>query len=146
MKEQKQTFAGITAKFVGKPYSEYGKGPNSYGCLGLCYVFLKELGKPIDENICQYKGLTIDNFMDAWKENPAKLEQIMIEAFDRIGIGVPVSEKLAGDLVIIRSRSGGYFPGIYVGNSHIMASYVDLGVRVFQIDNEGIVVIKVRRL
>jgi hypothetical protein len=144
VKEQKQTFADITAKFVGKPYSEYGKGPDSYGCLGLCYAFLKELGKT-DENVWQYKGLTIDNFMEAWKECPAKLEQVMIEAVDRIGIGVPVSEKLAGDLVILQSRGGGYFPGIYVGNSHVMASYADLGVRVFLIDNEGITVIKARR-
>ena len=100
----------------------------------------------MDENAWQYKGLTINNFMEAWQENPDKLEQIMIEAFDRVGIGVPVGEKLAGDLVIIRSRNGGRFPGIYVGNSHVMASYADLGVRVYQIDNEGIVVIKVRRL
>ena len=140
------TFAELTAQFVGKPYSEYGKGPDSYGCLGLVYAFAKAAGKPIDESVWQYKGLSIDNFMASWKKDPSKLEQVMIEAADRVGVEVPVSEKLAGDLVILQSRGGGYSPGIYVGNSHVMASYADMGVRVFLIDNEGITVIKVRRL
>ena len=140
------TFAELTAQFVGKPYSEYGKGPDSYGCLGLCYAFMKELGRPIDESAWQYKGLSTDNFMEKWKENPAKLEQIMIEASNQVGVEVPINKKLAGDLVIIQSARGNCFPGIYVGNSHVMASYADMGVRVFLIDNEGITVIKVRRL
>lgn len=146
MKPQKQTFADITAKFVGKPYSEYGKGPDSYGCLGLCYAFLKELGKTIDESVWKYQDLTIDNFIVPWRENPKKLERILIEASNRLGAEVSVHEKLAGDFVIAQSRAGGYFPGIYVGNNHVMASYADMGVRVFQIDNEGITIVKVRRL
>lgn len=146
MKPQKQTFADITAKFVGKPYSVYGKGPDSYGCLGLCFAFLKELGKTIDENLLKYQDLTPDNFIEPWKKDPQKLELIMIDALDRFGVEISVNEKLAGDLVIARSRIGGYFPGIYVGCSHIMASYADMGVRVFQVDNEGINIIKVRRL
>lgn len=146
MKPQKQTFADITAKFVGKPYSVYGKGPDNYGCLGLCHAFLKELGKTIDENLWKYQDLTMDNFIEPWKENPKKLERILIEASNRVGIEIPVHEKLAGDFVIVQSRVGGYFPGIYVGNNHVMASYADMGVRVFQIDNEGINIVKVRRL
>jgi len=140
------TFAELTAQFVGKPYSEYGKGPDSYGCLGLVYAFAKAAGKPIDESVWQFQGFSIDNFMEDWKQNPRKLEQIMIDAAERVGVEVSINKKLAGDLVILRAANGGCFPGIYVGNSHCMASYWNAGVRVFQIDNKDITVIKVRRL
>jgi cell wall-associated NlpC family hydrolase len=147
MKPQNRTFADVTAKFVGKPYSEYGKGPDSYGCLGLVYAFQKELGKPINETDWCYDGLSTDNFMQAWRKDPAKLEQIMISAFEHIGVEISVHEKLAGDMVIIQSVTGGtFFPGIYVGNNHIMASYADLGVRVFHVENKILRIVRVRRL
>lgn len=147
MKLQSRTFADITAKFVGKPYSEYGKGPDSYGCLGLVYAFQKELGKPVNDADWCHDGLSTDNFMEAWRKHPARLEQIMIAAFQHIGIEIPINEKLAGDMVIIQSVIGeSYFPGIYVGNNHIMASYADLGVRVFHVDDKMLKIVKVRRL
>jgi cell wall-associated NlpC family hydrolase len=146
MKPQKRTFTDITASFLGKPYSEYGKGPDSYGCIGLCYAFLKEIGKIPDESVWEYQELNINNFMEVWKENRGKAEQLMIEAAERIGTDVTKTGKLAGDLLILKTRTGSYFPGIYVGNGHVLASYADLGVRIFGIDNEGITVIKARRL
>lgn len=139
------TFAELTARFVGKPYSEYGKGPDSFGCLGLCYAFLKAAGKDIDEASWQHQGFSTDNFMEHWHLDPCRLEAVMLEAAERVGTAVDVHGKVAGDLVILKTRLGRFFPGIYVGNGNVMASYADAGVRVFSIDNDGMTAVKVRR-
>lgn len=146
MKEQKRTFADLCAEFIGKPYSELGTGPDSYGCLGFCYAFLKAAGKAVVESEWEYEGYSVGNFMEAWKDDPRKLESVMMDGAERVGQAVPVKRKIAGDLLILKTRTGSYFPGIYAGNGNCLASYSDIGVRVFQIDNDGITVIKARRL
>lgn len=146
MKEQKKTFSDLCAEFIGKPYSEYGKGPESFGCLGFCYAFLKAAGKNVIESEWNYRGFNVDNFMEAWKADPEGMERILLDGAEGIGTTVNVKKKLAGDFLILRARTGSYFPGIYAGNGHFMASYADIGVRVFGIDNKGVTVVKARRL
>lgn len=145
MKEQKETFAQITAEFIGKPYSESGLGPDAYGCLGFCYSFLKRAGKAIVESEWEYDGLTLANYMESWKENHAALEAKMVEAFKRIGAEVPVSRKIAGDLLILKTQNGSMSPAIYAGNGNFMASFADGGVKAFAIDR-GLTVVIARRL
>jgi len=113
MKEQKQTFADLAARFIGKPYSEQGTGPDSYGCLGFCYAFLKAAGKRVDDAEWTYGGYTVNNFMEAWKEDPVRMESLLLEGVEQVGQPVPVQKRVAGDLLIMRSRTGGHFPGTH---------------------------------
>jgi len=144
MKDQKETFADVCSEFIGKPYSENGMGPDSYGCLGLCYCFLKRRGKITDESLWEYNGLTLNNYMDAWNKNP-KIDTLLLDAFERIGENILIKRKIAGDLLILKSETGSYFPAIYVGNNNFMSSFFGDGVRIFGLINR-ITVVSVRRL
>jgi cell wall-associated NlpC family hydrolase len=144
MKEQKETFADICAEFIGKPYSELGFGPDSYGCVGLCYAFLKRRGKIIDESVWEYEGLTLTNYMERWKHNHS-IDGLLLKSFDRIGTEISIKKRLAGDLLVIQAQDGSYFPAIYVGNNNFMASFADRGVMIFAMAN-NLKTVKTRRL
>jgi cell wall-associated NlpC family hydrolase len=146
MKEQEETFAQITAEFIGKPFSEDGIGPDSYSCVGFCYAFLKRIGKQIDENLWQGKEINVHNFMEWRRKDPKRTIDWMLEIFLQMGMECPVNKKLAGDLIIWAEKNGRLHPGIYTGNGQFMASYRGAGVRTFAVDNDAVRIIYVRRM
>ena len=144
MKEQKETFADITAEFIGKPYSENGVGPNSYSCVGFCYAFLKRTGKLTDESLWTRPDINIENFMKLRNANPKETIQLMLKIFSQMGTEVPINKKIAGDLIIWEENKR-FHPGIYVGNGLFITSYRNIGVRTFPL-GDTMRVVKVRRL
>jgi hypothetical protein len=141
----RKTFAEITADFIEKPFLKGGKSSDGYDCIGFCYAFIEALGKA-EKFLTEYKGMTLENHHELYNRDPEGALQLMFEAFDSMGVEIPISKKLPGDLVIIKNELGRHYPGIYAGNENIMASYTNAGVRTIPIDGKQITVVRVRRL
>lgn len=146
MKPQKKTFADLTAQFVGKPFRAGGQGPDGYDCLGFVYAFLREQGKA-DHLKIEFGRWNLDNYHDYYRcDRIAAESQTLFEVYEANGVEIHVGMQIAGDPVIVRTAAGHFFPGIYAGNGHVLASFVDAGVRTVTIDNKILFIVKVRRL
>lgn len=146
MKQQRETFADSMKKFIGKPFSASGYGPDSYGCLGFVYAFL------IDQDKGDRLTLEIPGGIDIWNYSQwyptATQEEILKalnDAFDANGEEIPVGRQIAGDTVIVRTPQGDHYPAIYGGNGVVVASYWDAGVRTMKVTG-GMKIIRVRRV
>jgi hypothetical protein len=71
-----------------------------------------------------------------------KAEALMMEAFSNIGEQVKVTEKLAGDLLAVRTGGGTIFPAVYIGNGHAMACFRRTGVQSFPVTDEKIFAVR----
>ena len=146
VKQQRKTFADSMKKFIGKPFSASGYGPDSYGCLGFVYAFL------IDQDKGDRLTLEIPGGIDIWNYSQwyptATQEEILKalnDAFDANGEEIPVGRQIAGDIVIVRTANGGHYPAVYGGNGNVVASYLDAGVRTMKVTG-GMKITRVRRV
>lgn len=127
-KEKKQTFADFAGQFTNKKFKQGGIGQNGYDCMGLVYDFLKKKG---DSPPSYFEGLTLENYFTFFDTNRLAAIKKMFEYFDSFAERIDVNEKIAGDIVIVKGEGEtDVFPGIYVGNGNILASYIDCGVKV----------------
>ena len=146
MREQKETFADITAEFIGKPYSETGIGPDEYNCIGFCYAFLKRTGKPVDDNVWLNQKINAANYMKWRNKEAKKTVEWLMDVFNKIGIEVSPSKVMAGDFVAWQDKNNRLHPGIYGGNRQILTAIRDKGVSVIALNKETIKIVKGRRL
>lgn len=142
MKNQKTTFADVSSRYIDKPFVPGGRGPDGYDCIGFCYAFLQAMGKKVIDG---YGDVDIDNYHHLYRRDVEEAERVMFLAFDQIGAEVRVGAKLAGDLVIVKNELGRFYPGIYAGNGHVMASFVGAGVRVVATGKQ-VEIVKARRV
>jgi cell wall-associated NlpC family hydrolase len=144
--ENKETFADITAEFIGKPWSDTGIGPGEYNCIGFCYAFLKRLGKTVDDEIWINQKINSINYME-WREKETKATiEWLINVFLSLGDEISVNKKLPGDFVLWMDDKKKLHPGIYGGTGQIMTSVRNKGVRTLSVDNKIITIAYVRRL
>jgi cell wall-associated NlpC family hydrolase len=144
MKPQKRTFADISAQFIDRPFREGGRGPDGYDCLGFCHAFLVAAGKAA-AIVTEQGEINIDNYHHYYRQDIEAAEAAMFTVFARMGSPVALPDVLAGDLVIVRNDLGRHYPGICAGNGHIMASFVNAGVRVVS-TGDKVEIVKARRL
>lgn len=146
MKPRKhKTFAEISAQFIGKPFKHGGNGPDAYDCIGFVYAFLKARGKAGNIKV-EYGEWNLDNYscLDQGTDHEI-VHNMLFDIFDQNGVEIPVNKKVAGDAVIVRDRSGDYYPGIYAGNGIFITAFRDWGVRAVNIDKKALEIVKVRR-
>jgi cell wall-associated NlpC family hydrolase len=129
-------------KYHNKPFRPDGVDDTGYGCYGLVYAYCRDIGKPIPDS---YGDWTIQNYFSRFQEDPRAAEDVLVTVFESIGTEVNISDLLAGDLIIVKIEDG-LFPAIYCGNGKFMASYLDVGVRVFEIDSTKMAVAMARRV
>ena len=146
VKPQKETFASITAEFLGKPWSDTGIGPDAYNCIGFCYAFLKRTGKQVDDDVWMNQQINAINYLEFRAKDPKKTVEWLIDVFLHIGEEVPVNKKTAGDFIIFQDQNKRFHPAIYTGNGQFMTSHRELGVRVFTFEGDAIKPVLVRRL
>jgi hypothetical protein len=141
-----ETFADIIGRYLGKPYSPNGHGPSSYGCFGLIYAYAKNRGAWVPSECWTLRGRwTIANYADLF-EDIEYAEEVMGAVFESMGIPIYSLHKLAGDILIVKHpNTGRFFPAIYTGNGHAIASFLGKQVRTFSLGKECEVVV-VRRI
>jgi hypothetical protein len=123
-----ETFATTFTKFLNKPYSPAGDGKNGYGCLNFVYEFLCARGLG-DKVVTEVDGLNLSNYVNfADKATQEQIKEKLVKAFELQG--VPVDRLRRGDIVVLKSEKGHYFPAVYVGNGNIASSFSDAGVQV----------------
>jgi cell wall-associated NlpC family hydrolase len=140
-------FHELMTQYKGKPYSVNGYGPDSYGCFGLVYAYLKDCGVKVPTSCWTIRGTwTIENYGSLIRQDLKYAESVMDAIYDVIGEPAPVSSPLAGDILICRNEvTKGTFPAIYVGNGNALAAILNDKVRVFGIDRHNTIV-AVRRI
>lgn len=122
---------------MGMKFGSGSRGKNGMiGCLDLIHDILRKSGKKVPD---EWRGLTIENYGEWVKENPDKVNDMLIDLVKEVGREMPIAAKLGGDVLIIE-QEGNLFPAIYIGNEHAVASFVKLGVSCFRIDEKQKVV------
>ena len=126
-----KNLAGITARYIEKPFSKIG-------CIELVCAIAEDLGTPLPREV---DGWNLKNYKSLVNENIKRAQNVMIEAFKKIG--EPGNEKFpsVGDLLIIEQDGDIKFPAIYVGKKQAIASFIKVGVRVFKIDDFNRIII-----
>lgn len=132
------TFAERMGKYAGKPYSPNGVGPASYGCFGLVYAYLADIGAWRPSECWTISGTwTIRNYAELIEKDIAQAEAVMLAVFGAIGTSVIPSRRIAGDILVVRHQMGNLFPAICTGNGHALASFLRAGVRSFSLDERN---------
>lgn len=127
--------ADITGRWIGRDFKDYG-------CLGFCYMFLKDLGFDPPDRVGPWG---VDNYITLVDEDIKKAQRIMMKSFLKIGRRAPKKYPAIGDLLVIKQKDKVYFPAVYVGRGSAMASFIKKGVMVFRIDTAN-QVLMARRL
>ena len=149
MKKQHKTFSDIIGDFANAPYNENGWGQEGvvgYSCLGLCYAYCQKRGFELPEEVksLKFDGLAIDTFHEYAKHHKGVALIKLLKLFQSIGKDVPLSQKIAGDLVLVKADNETY-PAIFVGNGQVMAAYLDMGVKILTCNDKNKIIV-VRRL
>ncbi len=123
-------FPDLIAAYLGKPYSPNGHGPDSYGCFGLVYAYLRDSGVPVPSECWTLKGVwTINNYGDLIAMDLDYAEQVMCAVFETIGQPVRPSRKIAGDIMVLQLGNKHLAPAIYICTGNALVAFIDRGVR-----------------
>jgi hypothetical protein len=102
------------------------------GCLDPVHDIRRKRGKKVPD---EWRGLTTENYGEWEKENPGKVNEMLMDLAKEAGREIPVAAKPAGD-VLIMEQAGRFFPAIYIGNNHAIAAFSKQGVKCFCIDEK----------
>ena len=119
-----KNLAGVSAKYIGKPYEQYG-------CLELVYHLLKDLQLPVPDTIGSW---SVDNYRGLVDADIKKAQRIMIRAFKKIGQRGSTQYPTVGNLLVVFQKPDIFFPAVYTGNGQAMASFIKKGIVVFGLD------------
>lgn len=123
-----ESFATTFTRFLNKPYSDAGNGPDGYGCLNFVYEFLCARGLG-DKLVIEMDGLDLSNYMCFAKSaNQEEIREKLVKAFEVNGKAV--DRLRIGDIMVLKSEKGRYFPAIYVGGGNVASSFSNAGVQV----------------
>ena len=143
-------FAQDIASFVGKPFKRGGNSlDEGFDCMGLLWTAYEVLGKSIP-HYWKEGGVDDTNYVEHYMRwSREEKEAILLKYADTFGEGIPVNTVIAGDFVIMKVEYSetdiDTYPGMYVGNGMVMASFVNRGVTVFPLCDTNYI-IKARRV
>jgi cell wall-associated NlpC family hydrolase len=131
----KKTFAEITAGFIGRPFRKGGRSKESgFDCVGFIYNFTLTRGKYFPDAL---GDIDLQNYPDFYTNHSDKIENALNDLFDSFGTEVTIGGKLPGDIMIVRHKNGNVFPAVYAGNGNGIASFLNVGVRLFPLDDKA---------
>ena len=114
--------ATVTAKYMGKPFREFG-------CIDFVVAFMQDIGKPLPESI---DGIDDKNYAELVRSDIKKAQVTMLKAFRKIGKPASTKYPKIGDLLIIYQRhSKVMYPAVAIGNGMGIASFIRHGVCCF---------------
>jgi hypothetical protein len=123
-----RSFASTFTRFLNKPYTDAGNGPDGFGCLNFVYEFLCARGLG-DKLTIEMDGLDLSNYMCFAKSaNQEEIREKLVKAFEVNGKAV--DRLRIGDIMVLKSEKGRYFPAIYVGGGNVASSFSNAGVQV----------------
>ena len=126
-----KALADITAKYIGRPFTDYG-------CAEFVYQFLDDLGLDPPRGA---DGLTVDNYKAMVDEDIKAAQRKMLKSFRLIGRKSNNQYPHIGDLLIIEQDNDVFFPAVYVGAGQAIASFIRQGISVFRIDSKNRVIL-----
>jgi hypothetical protein len=127
-KMRKESIATTFTRFLNRPYSSAGDGPDGYGCLNFVYEFLCARGLG-DKLIIEMDDLDLTNYMCFAEEaSQEEVREKLVRIFEMNG--KPVDTLRPGDAVVLKSETGRYFPAIYAGGGNVASSFSNAGVQV----------------
>jgi hypothetical protein len=104
---------------IGKPFGEYGRGPDFYDCWGVVI----ESGKIMGLDTPDYKSLSHRSHEEIWSE---------------VSIRIPEYEKIdrpvIGSIILFKNIDGNAHFGRVIGGNCFIHSTEELGVHVSSID------------
>ena len=113
------SIATTFTRFLNKPYATAGNGPDGYGCLNFVYEFLCARGLG-DKLVIEMDGLDLSNYMRfADTATQEQIKEKLVKAFEVNGKAV--DRLRIGDIMVLKSEKGRYFPAIYVGGGNVAA-------------------------
>ncbi len=118
--------AVITGKYVGMSFEEIG-------CLDLAYAVVNELGFFMPDKVDGISW-TVGNYKDLVEKDIEKSWKVMEDAFLKIGEKAPVKYLSIGDLLIVKGEEDSLYPAVYVGKRCAIASFIETGVQLFELD------------
>ena len=110
----------ITGKYIGKPFIEMP-------CMHLMHSIYSDLGFKGPES---FGELTLDNYLEAFKENSKLTQARMMQLLKWLGQPVPLDRLKIYDLVVVMQPGRVIFPGVYVGRRMVITSAIREGVAV----------------
>ncbi len=118
----------ITRKWLDTPHVKIS-------CIAFVHDFLEEaLGVEIPD---EWGDLTIANHHAEWVKDPAAVEHKMCEAVKAYTIeSNPKYPKLL-DLLVVEIKDHGLIPAVYIGGGNAIASFIEGGVQVFNLDKNN---------
>jgi hypothetical protein len=115
----------LTKEWIGTPFAEIS-------CIGFAHDFLEEAtGETIPDT---FGELSVDNYREAWRKDPAEVEAKMLEAIKACTFEHNIRFPKLLDLLVIEIKGHGLIPAVYVGNGNAIACFIKTGVTVFNID------------
>ena len=110
----------ITGKYIGKSFIEMP-------CMHLMHSIYSDLGF---EGPKSFGELTLDNYLEAFKENSRLTQARMLQLLKWLGQPVPLNRLKIYDLVVVMQPGRVIFPGVYVGRRMVITSAIREGVAV----------------
>ncbi len=133
------TFAARMKRYLHKPFREGGCGPDAYDCVGLIYCYLLDSGKNVADRFEQWN---LNNYYTLARGNGIREKAVLRDWL--LSLGRQVTERVSGDLLLVRGNDNIVFPAIYAGNSRALTVFRDGGVRVFSLlELETVLIIRV---
>lgn len=124
-------FIDLMRSYLNKPFRKGGKDDRGYDCAGLVYAYCKAIGADFPT---EFGGWTLDNYFQLYTTDTEGAEKLLCDCFSTIGEQVPRKKAVAGDIVVVHHQNGRLFPGVYIGNNQVIASFLRIGVKVIELD------------
>jgi len=122
-------------RFFGAPYKFGGQSKeDGFDCLSFTKNYYEELGKEVP---------IFADLYPMYKDNPAKVKRLMWKRLFKCTVEVPINQIQPGDLIIFKHEEFGSYPGIWLGNGNLGASFSDTGVTV--VNSVGVELLSARR-
>jgi cell wall-associated NlpC family hydrolase len=122
-------------KFFGSPYKFGGQSKeDGFDCVSFTKGYYEEMGREVPD----FSDLYL-----LYDSNPSKAKRIMWKRLFRCTREISVTNVMVGDLVIFEHESFGSYPGVWLGNGNVGASFSDKGVVV--VNSMYLRIISVRR-
>lgn len=118
--------AELTREYIARPYALGDR--TGLDCFSLIYDYMIRVGNDLP---MEWRGLTLDNYAELFKQDPAEAKRVMVEFVDEHCREIKPGMAFAGDLLLLQLRDSDALPflAIHGGQSMAIASAEDFGVR-----------------
>ena len=135
-KRAKINLLKISQALVGSPYC-LGSWDRKKGldCFSLVGSYLKMRGVTLDREM---EGVKIDDYKELFLREPEKAKALMVLYIEKHMDELPISKRLAGDVLLLSLANQGTFLAIDGGNGNIVAASEENGVSVTPLNHYSI--------